>query len=128
MPRKTTLEAELRAITEEFVARIVAMLTNASFAEVASLSMPHPEPKGRVVEPPLPKKRAARGTAASRDAELAKQVLSVLANAPGPMNARALASALGVHLDKLAKPLKQLRDEGRIKKHGDKRATTYGVS
>jgi hypothetical protein len=52
----------------------------------------------------------------------------VLAGGSDPMPARALAERLGVPLDTLAKPLKQLRDDGRIVKQGDKRASKYALS
>jgi hypothetical protein len=35
-----TLEAQLTALTQEFVARLVDAIRNASFAEVANLSLP----------------------------------------------------------------------------------------
>lgn len=134
MATKTTLEAELRGLMEEFVARIVATIRNASVAEVAALSVPQRSPRAGGAPSPAAEprrtggRRGPRAASAERDAEVAKRIVATLSNAPGPMNARALASELGVAADKLARPLKQLRDEGRIKKHGDKRATTYGVS
>jgi hypothetical protein len=43
------------------------------------------------------------------------------------MGVRALSSELGVAADKLAVPLRELRSAGKIRKHGEKRATTYSV-
>ena len=41
------------------------------------------------------------------------------------MGVRAIASEVGVAADVLSAPLRELRAEGRIDKHGDKRSTTY---
>src|SRR5271166_5472233 len=40
----TDLEAQLEALTREFVAHLVAAIRNASFADVAALSARHPGP------------------------------------------------------------------------------------
>jgi hypothetical protein len=53
--------------------------------------------------------------------------VKTLQSAGGALGVRALSSALGVPPDKLAAPLRELRDKGLIQKHGDKRATTYSA-
>jgi hypothetical protein len=140
MPRPQ-LEAQLTALTLEFVAKLVEAIRNASFAEVAALpgpsgpavrqerrasgASPHgggPGKKGAPAE--LPRLRQT----AQHRAELGDRVVHALEKAPGPLGVRALSSELGVAPDVLATPLRELRDAGRIAKHGDKRATTYSVA
>lgn len=130
------LEAQLTRLTQEFVHKLVEAIRNASFAEVAALRPPSngaaasaAEPRrGRKPASPAPSRpaRAGRQTAAKR-AELAERVVSALQGAKQPMGVRNLSSELGVAPDLLAAPLRELRVAGRIKKHGDKRATTYSL-
>jgi hypothetical protein len=147
MPRPQ-LEAQLTALTLEFVAKLVEAIRNASFAEVAALpgrtgppgqgspasrqvrrapgASPHaggPAKKGGAPAE-LPR---VRQTAQHR-AELGDRVVHALEQAPGPLDLRALSKAVGVAPDLLATPLRELRAAGRIAKHGDKRATTYSVA
>jgi DNA-binding transcriptional ArsR family regulator len=131
----STLEAQLTALTREFVARLVEVIRNASFADVASLSTSPAGGKG----PPRPRQSAPRVTASSRGgklsrqtashrAELGERVMEALRGSSGPMGVRALSSELGVSPDRLAAPLKELRGAGKIRKHGDKRSTTYSAA
>ncbi|MGH7294419.1 MAG: hypothetical protein ACRELB_05790 [Polyangiaceae bacterium] len=134
-----TLEAQLTALTQEFVARLVNAIRNASFAEVATLSVP----VGESIRGPRARKAAAspgrlggggggsggagRQTAAHR-AELGERLLAALRNASQPQGVRALSSELGVAPDRLAVPLRELRAAGKIRKHGEKRSTTYSAA
>jgi hypothetical protein len=123
-----TLEAQLTALTQEFVAKLVDALRNASFAEVASLSparstvVPARPRPGVVSAPSKPNRK--RQTADSR-AELGERILATLQHTAHPLGVRALSSELGVEPVALAVPLKELRGAGRIRKHGEKRSTTY---
>jgi hypothetical protein len=65
---------------------------------------------------------------AARRAEMAERVLGALANADSPIGVRALSSELGVEPDVLAAPIRELRATGKIRKHGEKRATTYSLA
>jgi hypothetical protein len=128
------LEAQLTRLTQEFVHKLVEAIRNASFAEVAALrpptngiAAPAQPRKGRKPAAPTHPAHAGRQTAAKR-AELAERVVGALKDAKQAMNARALSSELGVAPDLLAAPLRELRAAGRIKKHGDKRATTYSMA
>jgi hypothetical protein len=127
------LEEQLTRLTQEFVHKLVEAIRNASFAEVAAL---RPSSNG-VAAPTQPRRarkpaaearpaRAGRQTAAKR-AELAERVVGALKDAKQPVGVRTLSSELGVAPDLLAAPLRELRAAGRIKKHGDKRATTYSL-
>jgi hypothetical protein len=126
---KHALEAQLAALTQEFVVRLVETIRNASFAEVASLHVPRTAPVPRA-----PRKAAAKGipdqqkrtrqTKATR-AELGDRLVKALQGAGQPLGVRALSSELGVAPDLLATPLRELREAGRIRKHGEKRNTTY---
>jgi hypothetical protein len=141
MPRPS-LEAQLAALTQEFVGRLVEVIRNASFVEVAALSVP-----GKAAAPasggaPKPRRAVAsrkpshaeakdaatrvRQTAAHR-AELGERVVQALKEASAPLGVRALSSELRVAPDLLATPLRELRAAGRIMKHGEKRATTYSA-
>jgi hypothetical protein len=129
-----TLEAQLTALTQEFVAKLVDALRNASFAEVAQLSTPRAAPPsaGRPREPrgparPAAATRSGRQTAATR-AELGERVVGALRNAPQPIGVRDLSTQLGVAPDILAVPLRELRAAGKIRKHGEKRSTTYSAA
>jgi hypothetical protein len=145
MPRPQ-LEAQLAALTQEFVIKLVEAIRNASFVEVAALpgptgpsgqrapaarqerrasgASPHAGRPGKKEQPAeLPRLRQT----AQHRAELGDRVVHALKKASGPLGVRALSSELGVAPDLLATPLRELRVAGRITKHGDKRATTYSL-
>ncbi len=132
-----TLEAQLTALTQEFVAKLVDALRNASFAEVAQLSTAHvPSRSGTTGRPPReprnagrtgPANPAGRQTAAKR-AELGDRVVGALRTASQPIGVRDLSTELGVAPDALAVPLRELRAAGKIRKHGEKRSTTYSAA
>jgi hypothetical protein len=126
-----SLESELEALTRDFVAAILRAIRNASVADVAGVAgatAPAPRRAPRAPEEAAPKRaRATRRPAAEQDA-LADRVLGLLSQARAPMGARAIASELGVPADRLAAPLKVLRETGRVRKLGDKRATTYAAA
>jgi hypothetical protein len=124
-----SLESELEALTRDFVASILRAIRNASVAEVAGVAAETPPPRPRSREPRPPAGRSGRGRRPSAEqGVLAERVLGVLAQAGGPMGARAIASELGVPAEKLAAPLKVLREAGRVRKLGDKRTTTYAAA
>lgn len=130
---KQDLEARLAELTREFVTRLVQVIRNASFAEVAALpdqaSPPKPRSTARSSEAASSSAERKAGPRARRSAEgraeLAERVLGALSGAGKAMGVRDLSSALGVAPDALAAPLRELRTAGRIRKHGDKRATKY---
>ena len=55
-------------------------------------------------------------------------MLDALKSARQPLGVRALSGELGVAPDLLATPLRELRSAGKIRKHGEKRATTYSMA
>jgi hypothetical protein len=132
------LEAQLAALTQEFVTRLVEAIRNASFADVAGLKAPKvgnathigrtaPSAKRPTHDPDNHKDgRRARQSAAAR-AELGERLVQTLKGARQPLGVRALSSALGVAPDLLTTPLRELRSTGRVQKHGEKRATTYST-
>jgi hypothetical protein len=147
MPRPQ-LEAQLTALTQEFVAKLVEAIRNASFLEVAALPGPtgttgqqrpgkRPEPRAAGASRPVRPEKKAPGSGpsstprlrqtAQHRAELGERVVNALEQAHAPLGVRALSSELGVAPDLLAAPLRELRTAGRITKHGDKRATTYSL-
>jgi hypothetical protein len=142
----STLEAQLTALTHEFVAKLVEAIRNASFAEVANLSLatrgggaskagrgPGRPPRAASASSSTPESSTGsssprrRQNAASR-AEIGERVIRALKGANEPMGVRALSGELEVAPDVLAVPLRELRAAGRIRKHGEKRATTYSVA
>jgi hypothetical protein len=134
---KHALEAQLLGLTQEFVSKLVDVIRNASFADVAALPgassvRPSREPREpqarapRAARAPAEPSRKGRQTAATR-AEMGERVLEVLRAKRQPLGVRALASELGVAPDLLAAPLKELRASSKIRKHGEKRATTYSI-
>lgn len=132
---KNDLEAQLMALTQEFVGKLVRAIRNASFAQVAAL----PEPPAGSGAPRISTvaKRTAGARAATHDnsssgrqtaarrAELGERVLRALRSAGQPLGVRALSTNLGVTPDLLGTPLRELRSAGKIRKHGEKRSTTY---
>jgi hypothetical protein len=140
MPRQD-LESRLAEITREFVTRLVHEIRNASFAEVAALpddgnrttgpahpaAARAPNNKSKEGTGAGPKGRRTRRSAEGR-AEVGERVLAALDRAGKPMGVRDLAEAVGLSPDALAAPLKELRTSGRVRKHGDKRATKYSAA
>lgn len=133
---KNALEDQLAVLTREFVGKLVEALRNASLADVAALSSdsrarPEREARpGRSVRDDTASSagpRAARQTAARR-AEIGERVTQALGSVGKPIGVRALASELGVDPGALAVPLRELRAAGKIRKHGEKRATTYSLA
>ncbi|WP_394837030.1 hypothetical protein LVJ94_08990 [Pendulispora rubella] len=59
--------------------------------------------------------------------ELAERIIRVLQTAGSPLGVRALAGELSISPDLLALPLRELRDQGKIRKLGEKRSTTYSL-
>src|SRR5688572_19188768 len=128
------LEAQLEAATRDFVAKVLGILRNASLAEVAAV-----EPGGGLLARQQSGSRTAdkgggptfatrkRRRATTRTEGLDGRILEALSQSGEPMAARSLADKLGVPLDALARPLKDLRDTNRITKRGDKRATKYAL-
>jgi hypothetical protein len=131
---RTTLETQLTHLTAEFVGRLVQVIRNASFADVAALTPakgnPPPVRRGPREEAPRTRRARRAGAKAERQtkshrAELGERVVKTLTEAHKPLGVRALSSELGVAPDLLAVPLRELRVAGRIQKHGEKRNTTY---
>ncbi|MDB4995146.1 MAG: hypothetical protein JWM74_2578 [Myxococcaceae bacterium] len=139
MAKLSSLEAQLTEITREFVARIVETIRRASFSDVAgyagetrSVQRPRARaataPKREREAPVAPARRGRkpRQTIEKR-AELGERILSILTAAGGPLGVRAIASEAGTAADLLATPLRELRQGGKIRKHGEKRNTTYSA-
>jgi hypothetical protein len=128
---KRALEEQLTALTREFVGKLVEAIRNASFAEVAAL--PASDSASAPASPrprrPASKTRADTGRqTAARRAEIGNHLVRALAKAGQPLGVRALAGEMGLASDVLAVPLRELRDAGKIRKHGDKRSTTYSLA
>ena len=141
MPAKTrktqpSLEAQLHEITREFVARIVSTIRNASFAEVAGYAPAERLPAADKVvskltisgsSAPAKSGRKPRQTA-EKKAELLTRIVSILKAADEPLAVRTIARQASTPTDLLAGPLLELRDQGKVRKHGDKRNTTYSLA
>jgi hypothetical protein len=143
MPAKTrtsqpSLEAQLHEITRDFVAKIVSTIRSASFAEVAGYApTDDPASEGKIVSKltispagaPAAKVpgRKPRQTA-EKKAELLTRIVSILRAAGAPLAVRTIAHEAATPADRLAAPLLELRDQGKVRKHGDKRNTTYSLA
>ncbi len=126
-----SLEAQLYEITREFVARIVSTIRNASFAEVAGYapaeaSRPPPPPPTPATAARKPGRRSRQTP--EKKAELLSRIVKILAAANEPLAVRAIARETGTPADALAAALLELRDQGKVRKHGDKRSTTYSLA
>jgi hypothetical protein len=129
---KDDLEARLSALTRAFVAQLVDVIRNASFAEVAALpgsggAIPARGPARAPVAAKSQNGAPRRRRNAAGLAEIQDRVLEALGSAGKSLGVRELSSTLGVKPEALAAPLRDLRTAGRIKKHGDKRATKYSA-
>lgn len=131
---KHALEEQLAALTREFVSKLVEAIRNASFAEVAALPGPGPRqasveraPRAAPKPTAAPRKNGGRQTK-ERRAELGERLVRALGGAKQPVGVRVLAGELGVAPDLLAAPLRELRQAGKIRKHGDKRSTAYSLA
>ena len=136
---RTGLDAQLEAATREFVAKVLGILRNASLAEVAAVqpetgllarqqSGSKAAPRAASGGPTFATRRRRRASGRSSSMEgLDGRIVDALTQAGEPLAARRLADSLGVPLDALARPLKDLRESGRISKRGDKRATKYAL-
>lgn len=125
------LETKLEAIAKRFIGEVMGALGEASLSDLASYAE-----KQRASRGPAPKrtKVVGKGPAATRErrsaanlSELEDRIVLELKTAAQPMGARAIANAVAVPVDKIGAPLKALRDAGRVKKIGDKRASVYSI-
>jgi hypothetical protein len=128
---RQTLDAQLEEATRDFVGKILGILRNASLGDVASVqtgagSQNRPTLTGSEGRSPRTEPTRRRGPKPRvSSTELEGRILEILGARREPVPARALADELGVPLDALGKPLKQLRDTSRIVKRGEKRASKY---
>ena len=103
----TSSRSMLRAIRGASVADVAGVGT--APAARPSRRGPKAAAEPRADEPESQPRTRARQSSSAADA-LAEEVLGVLAQASAPMGARAIASQLGVPADRIAAPLKSLRD------------------
>ena len=131
------LEAKLEAIARRFIGDVMGALGEASLSDLAAYAEKQRGARGRTTpSAPLPRRTKVvskgptptreRRTAASLE-ELEDRIVLELKNAGQPMGSRAIADAVAVPKGKIGAPLKALRDAGRVKKIGDKRAAVYSV-
>jgi hypothetical protein len=128
---KHGLEGQLMALTREFVAQLVEAIRSASFAEVAALPGTHRVPSKRKSRrstgSTARKTDGSRQTRAARRAELSSRIMDVLKQSDRPLGVRAIASEIGIAPDLLVAPIRELRAASRVRKHGEKRSTTYSA-
>ena len=131
------LETKLEAIAKRFISEVMGALGEASLSDLAAYAEQQRASRGRPAAPAPAAKRTkvvGKGPAPTRErrsaanlSELEDRIVQELKSAAQPMGARAIANAVAVPADKIGAPLKALRDAGRVKKIGDKRASVYSV-
>jgi len=130
------LETKLETIAKRFIGEVMGALGEASLSDLASYAEKQRTSRG---VPPAAKRTkvvgvVGKGPKATRErrsaanlSEIEDRIVLELKNAAQPMGARAIANAVAVPVDKIGAPLKALRDAGRVKKIGDKRASVYSL-
>lgn len=134
---RSPLETKLELVARRFIAEVMGALGEASLSDLAAYSEQQRGSRGRPVPSGPPARRtkvAGKAPASTRErrtaaslTELEDRIVEELERAGQPMGARAIANAVAVPVDKIGAPLKALRDAGRVKKIGDKRAAAYAV-
>jgi hypothetical protein len=119
--------AQVEQKVEELVAAIRAMVLNEVIKKVK------PNGTAPAASPTLGarKKRNASGRLPRRSAAdvgaVVDKICSLLAKAPEGLRAEALREKLGLEAKELPRPIALALKEKRIKKSGNKRATTYTI-
>jgi len=126
------LETKLETIAKRFIGEVMGALGEASLSDLASYA--EKQRSSRAAPAPARTKVVGKRPSATRErrsaanlSEIEDRIVLELKNAAQPMGARAIANAVAVPVDKIGAPLKALRDAGRVKKIGDKRASVYSL-
>jgi ribosomal protein L12E/L44/L45/RPP1/RPP2 len=124
---RNSLEEHVQALAVKFAQDVLAALKGASLSDIASLAGSSPALSTTAAQP----RAAARAPAkrARRSAEdldrTVERLVRALEKAPDGLRAEALRVELGLAAKDMPRPLSLALESKRIKKRGQKRATTY---
>lgn len=128
---KTTLEA----LANDFARTVIAALRTASIDEITGLSTGLTTASARRVGRPAGaaesgtsgRKRGGRLGRRSTDeiGRMVDEIVNLLKKTPEGLRAEQIREALGVQAKELPRPLADALTAGRVRKAGQKRATTY---
>lgn len=114
-----TLQTALNQIAQEFTTKIAAVISAASFQDVAGLTGNVP-----AKEHSVPRGRPARRVGSSDNITTAR-VAAYIAKEPAGIRAETIREHFGVDKAAVVKVMKKALAENLIHKTGNKRATTY---
>jgi hypothetical protein len=128
------LKKTIEDLASDFAMSIIGALRSASLGELIALAGPRAR-VARVGRPAVAEagtRRRGRGgrlgrRSASDIGRMIDDIVSLLQQHPGGLRAEQIRKALGVEAKELPRPLTEGVNSGRLRKEGQKRATTYFV-
>jgi hypothetical protein len=134
----SNLKSTIEDLATDFAMSIISALRAASIDELTGVSgLTGGSPRGRAPRAaaapaePVAKKRGRGGRLGRRSTadigRMIEDVVSLLQRSPEGLRAEEIRKALDCEAKELPRPLADALAEGRIKKSGQKRATTYFV-
>lgn len=131
------LKKTIEDLAADFAVSIIGALRTASIDELTALGgtggrAARPVGRPPAAAPELGGRRRGRGgrlgrRSASDIGRMVEDIVALLGKNPEGLRAEQIRDALGVQAKELPRPLADALTEGRIKKTGQKRATTYFV-
>jgi len=124
------LKAALEKLASDFAAAAVTAIQHASLNDIAGIGQRQSSSAPHTPRAAAP--RAARGGRRHRRstadiAKVAGQIAALLAKHKGGLRAEQIRAELGISKPELLGPIAEGLESGRLKKRGQKRATTYFV-
>lgn len=135
LSKMSDLKKTIEDLAADFAVSIIGALRSASIDELMALGGAGGRPAGRGGRPPAVeldgRKRGRAGRLGRRSAEdigqMVESIVALLQKKPEGLRAEQIRDALAVQAKELPRPLSDALAAGRIKKTGQKRATTYFV-
>jgi hypothetical protein len=128
------LKKTLEALAFDFAMNIIGALRSASIDELTAITGPRARVRraGRPAIAEAGARRRGRGgrlgrRSASDISRMIDEIVSLLQQHPDGLRAEQIRKALGVEAKELPRPLSEGLKAGRLRKEGQKRATTYFV-
>jgi hypothetical protein len=128
-----TLKATIDRLANEFATGVLAAIRASNLEEILSETRGGTAPRGSRSAAPAPKrpsagkgKAAGRGRRSGGDIEkVVEDIVAVLAKASDGLRSEDLRAKLGLSRAEIMRPIQAALAAKRIKKTGEKRATTY---